>query len=110
MFLVLAKTALQSAGPFLGDGARQFAPLFFVLSGPALSFKVGPDIVFGGEPPVLVGRIDGVGTGQSCFGPGQALCLEYRVLETVALVVGLPINLYFNQTQICWQEWDRIII
>ena len=89
VFLVLSEAALQPAGPFLGDGARKLAPLFFVLARPALSLEVGPDIVFGGEPPVLVGSIDGIRPGQSCFGPGKALCPEDRILEAVALVEGV---------------------
>ncbi|EDZ65191.1 hypothetical protein NOC27_3440 [Nitrosococcus oceani AFC27] len=94
MFLVLAKTALQPAGPFLGDGARQFDPLFFVLAGPALSLEIGPDIVFGGELPVLVGGIDGIGSHQSRSGPGKSLGLEDRVLETVALVEGIEAKMF----------------
>ncbi len=94
MLLVLSEAALQPAGPLLGDGAGQLAPLFLVLAGPALSLEVGPDIVFGGEAAVLVGGIDGIGTGQLRSGPCKPLGLEDRILETVALVEGIEVQVF----------------
>src|SRR5690606_489381 len=94
IFLVLAKTTLQPAGPFLGDGARQLDPLFFVLAGPALSLEIGPDTVFGGELPVPVGGIDGIRSRQSRSGPGKSLGLEDRILEPVALVEGIEAQMF----------------
>ncbi|MDO6605126.1 hypothetical protein [Arenibacter palladensis] len=68
VFLVHSEAALQPAGPFLGDGGCQLAPLFFLLARP----------------------------GQSCFGPGKALRLEDRILEAVALVEGVVDLLYLT--------------
>src|SRR5690606_23847185 len=96
VLLVLSEAALQPAGPFLGDGARQLDPLFFVLAGPALSLEIGPDTVFGGELPVLVGGIDGIRSRQSRSGPGKSLGLEDRVLETVALVEGIEAEMLYE--------------
>ena len=89
MLLVVAGAALQAAGPFLGNGPRQFFPLLFKFAGPSLSFEVGTDAVPGGEPAVPVGGIDGIGPGDLDLGPCQALDIEDCVAEPYALVEGV---------------------
>ena len=73
VLLALPEAALQAAGPFPGDGTRQLPTLFFMPAGPALPLEIGPDTIFGGEPPVPVGGIDGVGPGQPDLGTGNPL-------------------------------------
>lgn len=94
MFLVLPEASFQPAGPFLGDGARQFLALLFVLPGLALSFEVGLDTVVGYESSVLVGGINGIGPDQFCFYMRKPLCLEDRVGQTVALVEGIKTQVF----------------
>lgn len=89
VFLVLPEAALQPAGPFPGDGARQLPALFFVFAGPALSLEIGADTVLGGETPVFIGRIDGIGTGQLRPGPGEPLGGEDGIDKAVALMEGI---------------------
>lgn len=52
-----SKAALQSAGPFLGDGTGQLAALFFVFAGSSLTLEVGMDGIAGGELAIPVGSL-----------------------------------------------------
>ena len=88
VFFLLSKAALQSAGPFLGDGICQLPAVFLVFAGPSLALEVGVDVIAGGELPVLVGGVDGIGPGQSGLDLGQALGLKYSILEAIALMEG----------------------
>src|SRR5690606_1977713 len=96
VFLVLAEAALQAARPFLGYRACQFLPLFLVLAGPALSFKIGADTVLCGEPAVLVGGIDGIGPRQSGPGLGEPLGGEDGIDKSVALVEGIEAQMFYE--------------
>jgi len=99
VFLVLANAALQAVRPFLGDGARQLAPLSSVLAGPALSLEIGPDAVPGSEPPVLVGRIDGSSTGQPRSGPGELLGVGRRALGDPVPNPKLALRLFRSRSK-----------
>tara|TARA_R110000751_G_scaffold210384_1_gene314116 strand:+ start:31275 stop:32003 length:729 start_codon:yes stop_codon:yes gene_type:complete len=96
VFLVLSKAALQSAGPFLGNGTCEFLTLFFVLAGPSLPFEIGPDVVFGGEAAVPVGGIDGIGTGQLGPSLGKPLGGEDGIGKAVALVEGIEAQMFYE--------------
>ena len=89
VLLVVSEAALQAARPFLGDGAGQFFPLLLIFAGPSLSLEVGADAVPGGELPVPVGGIDGIGHGDLDLGPCQSLDIEDGLAEADALVEGV---------------------
>tara|TARA_R110000751_G_scaffold210384_1_gene314125 strand:+ start:38604 stop:39206 length:603 start_codon:yes stop_codon:yes gene_type:complete len=67
-----------------------------VLPCPSLALEIGPYIVLGSEPSVLVGGIDGIRPGQSGPGPGQALRLEDGILEPVALMEGIEVQVLYE--------------
>ncbi|WP_432279837.1 hypothetical protein [Pricia mediterranea] len=73
VFLVVAEAALQAGGPFLGDGRRQFLTVPLVFAGPSLALEVGTDTVPGGELPIFVGRVDGIGPYDLDLGTGLEL-------------------------------------
>jgi hypothetical protein len=89
VLLLLAKAALQSTGPFFGDGTCELPALFFVFAGPSLALEVGTDVIAAGEVPIFIGGVYGIGSGQSGFDLGQALRLKDSILEAVAFVEGL---------------------
>lgn len=59
-----------------------------------LSFKVGADVVPGGEAAVPVGGVDGIRPGQPCLGLRKSLPLEDGIHKTVALMEGIEVKVF----------------
>jgi hypothetical protein len=94
VLLLLAKAALQAAGPFLGDGIGKFPELFLVSPCPSLTLEISADVIAGGELPIFVGGVYGIGASYSGFDLGQALALKDGILEAVALMEGIEAKVF----------------
>lgn len=103
VLLVLAKAALQTARPFLGDGSGHLSTLLLMFCGPTLSFKVRADAVLGNEVPVLVGRIDRIAAHDLCLYVSELLCPEYRIDQSVPFVKGIKTKM-LNKTDPIYLE------
>lgn len=89
---LFTKATFQLGGPFFSDLSLKLSLLFVMFAFRAFGLKIGLDTMFGNEPAVDIGRIDGIGSKDPEPFSGKALCLINGTFQSGALIEVVKTN------------------